>query len=111
MSDQLAKYELHIFNDTLFISNLIGKMPPFYSTKLAFKWNLRNLNKGHCNIKALNCKNLKLLSSSAVISNQKTDEKVIQYIQPLMPNCPQYLIFHFQSNDSLLCVFSSNIQL
>ena len=47
MSDQLAKYSLHICNDTLFIYNFIVKMPPFYPTNLVFKRNLSNLNKGH----------------------------------------------------------------
>ena len=44
----LAKYELHICNDILFIYNIAVKMPPFYPTNLAFKQNLISLNNGYC---------------------------------------------------------------
>ena len=37
MSDQLAKYELHIYNDILLIYNFIVKMSPFYPTNLVFR--------------------------------------------------------------------------
>ena len=47
MTDQLAKYGLHIRNDILFIYNFILKMPPFYATNLALKRNLRNLKQDH----------------------------------------------------------------
>ena len=68
MSDQLAKYKLHICNDTLFIYNFIAKMPPFYPTNLVFKRNLRNLNnKDHSlsqindevSVRLINCLGLK----------------------------------------------------
>ena len=45
MSDQLARSELHICNNIYL--QLFCKKTPFYPTKLAFKRNLRNLNRGH----------------------------------------------------------------
>ena len=59
MSDQLAKYELHICNNILFIYNLIVRTRLFYSTNLAFKQNLRNLNEGQWQIDLQTCGALK----------------------------------------------------
>ena len=44
---ELAKYWLHTCNDISFVYNSIVKMPPFHPTNLAFKRNLKNLNKSH----------------------------------------------------------------
>ena len=53
MSDQLARHELHICNDILFIYNFIVKILAFYPTNLVFKWNLRNLSKRYSNLSPL----------------------------------------------------------
>ena len=46
--DQLAKYELHMFNNISKLLQFCCENPAILPQNLTYKQNLRNLNKDHC---------------------------------------------------------------